>query len=766
MSPPPLGGASHCAPLFPLPLLAAPPRPPSLSSAHTRRRYRVRCAIHAAAARCIAALNRMYDSRLAAAAPLPFGAASHARIVEPDDHSSHFRWATATPSSRAQLRAVAHIMDHCAAWVLEARVWRPHGPERDTGALVSALTSPPPPPPTRTSTAPSPTPAAASAPVAHAAGRGPAPYFVDSPVVPLVADRVSLPEHLRPVPMLSVLPPDVAAAYSPASAERLMRPLTEVFALHFARHLRRPRVAGSRAEYVRLISRLMRLGMVGFTDSPLAVNGVFTVSKDDSSDRLIIDAQPANRLFVDPPPVSLPDPSHLVQLQVPAGCALFVGKSDLSNFYHHFGLPAWMQPFFALPPLTPAERASCGLPPHSGAFPMCLTMPMGWSHSVAIAQTAHEHMLYSTGALQPGDSIVRMQSPQVTAARALHGIEIDDFFLFSLSQSLAEAQLDRVLRAYAAFGFVVKQSKVVRPTSVPVKVLGLSIDGARARIALPVDSQAALVRGTQAALCADVVTGISLSRLLGHWTWVLLLRRPALAALQHVYRYCETARWRRFTLWPSVRRELETLLALLPLLTADLAAPCFHRAFASDASEEAAGVVSTALTPQLQSSLWPLCSARRHATAQCLLAGAARASQSPQPAQRALTPPPPPAGLDTYYSAVRSAPWRVDISHRWSAAEHINALELRGALLACHRALSYPSSISSRVFLLLDSAVAYFTLWKGRSSSPALLRIVRKVSALLLCSGVALQLGWLPSERNPADAPSRPRQTNHDAAGA
>jgi hypothetical protein len=393
---------------------------------------------------------------------------------------------------------------------------------------------------------------------------------------------------------------------------------------------------------------------------------------------------------------------------------------------------------------------------------MCLTMPMGWSHSVAIAQTAHEHMLYSTGALLPADSVVRMQSPLVSASRAIHGIEIDDWFIFSLSRELAAAQLDRVLHAYAAFGFVVKQSKVVRPTSAPVKVLGLSIEGSQARISLPPDSQAALIRGTLATLRADVVTGISLSRLLGHWTWVLLLRRPALAALQHAYRYCETARWRRFTLWPCVRRELATLLSLLPLLTANLAAPCFHRAFASDASEEAAGVVSTALTPELQHSLWPLCSARRHATAQCLLAAADRA---PADRPRPMVPTPPP-GLDTYYSAVRAAPWRVDISHRWAAAEHINALELRGALLACHRALSYPSSHSSRVFLLLDSAVAYFTLWKGRSSSPALLRIARKISALLLCSGVSLQLGWLPSELNPADAPSRPQQASHGSAAA
>jgi len=69
--------------------------------------------------------------------------------------------------------------------------------------------------------------------------------------------------------------------------------------------------------------------------------------------------------------------------------------------------------------------------------------------------------------------------------------------------------------------------------------------------------------------------------------------------------------------------------------------------------------------------------------------------------------------------------------------------------------LSYPSSLNRRVYLLLDSTVAFFSLWKGRSSSPALLLVLRKISALLLASGLSLLPGWVPSAVNPADAPSR-----------
>jgi hypothetical protein len=108
-----------------------------------------------------------------------------------------------------------------------------------------------------------------------------------------------------------------------------------------------------------------------------------------------------------------------------------------------------------------------------------------------------------------------------------------------------------------------------------------------------------------------------------------------------------------------------------------------------------------------------------------------------------------------FYSAVAAARWSTIVSSAWHAAEHINALELRAVLLSLHWLLSYPSAHSSRVYLLVDSTVALFALWKGRSSSPRLLVILRKISALLLASGTSLLPGWLPSAVNPADEPSR-----------
>jgi hypothetical protein len=581
----------------------------------------------------------------------------------------------------------------------------------------------------------------------------------------LIARRVALPDGtLHVVPMTKVLPPELSQVYaSELAGSALLRSAPERASLDVAAPLHRPRVAGSRSEYVRLVGRLLHCGMISWTSQPRAVNGVFTVGKDADSDRLIIDAQPANRCFVDCPPVELPDPSHLVQLQVPSGAQLFVGKSDLSNFYHHIGLPAWMQPYFALPSLTPEELASLGAPAGTSGplHPMCVTLPMGFSHAVFLAQQVHEHLVYNgpTPVLRREHSVLSMLSPQVTARSALHGIVIDDFFLFSLRRGLAERQLRRVLAAYRKAGFVVKESKVVMPTSEPVKVIGFEC--AASSLHLPLDSCLSLLAATFAVLRDGHVTGRGLAHLVGRWTWALLVRRPALSVLQHVYRFANVARGRRFRLWPCVRRELTALVGLLPLLRCQLDAPLHSTLLATDASEFGAGVVSTPLTPTLLQRAWPMLSSRRRVHLQTLLHADSAANPLLSPelqlsdSHRAALQQTQ-CWYASFYSDVLTARWSTLVSFAWrDPGEHINALELRTVLLAVRWLLSRPSSLNSRVCLLVDSTVTLYSLWKGRSSSPALRMVLRPLAALLLAGGLTLCPGWVPSEINPADGPSR-----------
>ena len=736
----------------------------------------------------------------------------------------HVRLCSPT-ASRAQARLILHLRDQCAAFVLKARLTSAHHCSDDdlnpsamdifqSYRFESAAEHPPPSDriigspdqhhsnshlhAARGRASDHQTSAAASAAIKFSVrpDRIEGPLYDDAmhalhslplnstfssaatAVVPLIAARVALPSSLNIVPLINVLPPEMAARYADApppvsanppaaAAPSLFRSSADVCALNLAFPLKPARIAGSRSEYCKLVLRMVQQGMLSFTAHPKAVNGVFTVGKDAESDRLIIDAQPANRLFVDSPHVSLPDPSHLVQLRLRKGCRMYVGKSDLSNYYHHLGLPKWMQPYFALPPLTAEELASLGLDP-SMNHPMCVTLPMGFSHAVLLAQSSHEHVVYSSGALRREDGLLRLSAPDVTADRAVHGIVIDDFFLFSLNRALALRIFNRVLAAYRAAGFVVKPSKVIEPTDQPVKVIGFmfehSAEDEHTTVSLASDACLDLARVTLASLARGQLTGLGLAHLIGRWTWCMLLRRPSLSALQHCYRYIEVADRRRFTLWPSVRRELWMLIGLLPLLHARLDVPTFKHAVATDASELGAGVVCSQVTPAMDRLIWQLCSSRAHATMQTLVNAAVNRDEcidevSSPVLHRALQ------HYSSFYSAVASARWSTIVSSAWHSPEHINALELRAVLLSLHWLLSYPSAHSSRVYLLVDSTVALFGLWKGRSSSPRLLVILRKISALLLASGMTLLTGWLPSAVNPADEPSRlksPQRSGHD----
>jgi hypothetical protein len=99
--------------------------------------------------------------------------------------------------------------------------------------------------------------------------------------------------------------------------------------------------------------------------------------------------------------------------------------------------------------------------------------------------------------------------------------------------------------------------------------------------------------------------------------------------------------------------------------------------------------------------------------------------------------------------------WSTAISSSWRRSQHINELELLSLLLTLRWVLSHPDSINRQLHVLVDSSSVYFGVNKGRSSSPRMLALLRRVAALTLASGVSVLTGWVPSTLNPADHASR-----------
>lgn len=521
--------------------------------------------------------------------------------------------------------------------------------------------------------------------------------------IPVIAAKVSLPSSVGSVDLTDLLPPDLAARYLQPSA--LLRPDAEV--------VKSPRILkfASSTEYQALVRHMHSINMLAFTTEPKVVNGFFGVPKDGDKIRLIIDARPANCRFVEPPKVELPTPDLLANLVAPTGKPFYAAKVDLDNFYHRLRLPVWMRPYFALPPVRAAD---VGLSGQYGAdtliHPCCTTLPMGWSHSVYVAQLAHEHMLNTCTGLRPTDRITAHSDLKLDRAR--HSVYIDDLILLGHDPVELTRLQDQYVSVAEAKGLVVKSSKLVRPSCEGVECVGLEVHGRRHEVGLRIDKLVSLCSETVEVLRAGHCSGFYLSRLVGKWTWAALVNRPLLSVFSSVYRFIECARTSVFSLWPSVARELATMVDLAPLMFCTLADQWFDRIVATDASEFGLGVVTAPLDSTKATDILDHHDPQQHT-------------------------------------------WSTIVSSTWRRPEHINVLEVRALTTAIKWILSFPSSVSRRVIVFMDSLVSIFSVSKGRSSSHMLLPRLRQVASLVLASGLRLYLRWVPSELNPADEPSR-----------
>lgn len=531
------------------------------------------------------------------------------------------------------------------------------------------------------------------------------------PVVPILSDRISLPDTGEAVDILDLLPPDVAARYAHPDPSLFLAPHERVRAP-------RVRTAASRPEWAALVRRLAARGMVEFTTQPRVVCGAHAVPKSDTTDRFIVDARPANTRFVESPEIKLPTPDLLARLVTDgrAGRQVHVAKVDLDNFYHRLRIPAWLRPYFAL---QSVRAGDVGLADRYGGadvvlHPCCATLPMGWSHSVYLAQMAHEHLLTTRTRLQPRDRITADTDARVDRMR--HQVYIDDLNIIGADRAEVQSAQDEYVAAIRTAGLVVKQSKVVAPSAGGVECVGLELNGTEHTVGLSGPKLARLCADTHTLASQRVATGLDVAHIVGRWTWACLAARPALAVFNSVYRFVECARARRFALWRSVALELRTICALAPLLFADLAAEWFDRAVATDASSSGQGVVVARATEREISGV---------------------------------------VDTDAVVAFAAERQWTPIVSSRWTRPEHINVLELRALTTAVRWVLTSARSQGARVFVLCDSRVVIGAATKGRSSSQPLLRRLRYLSALTLGSGVRLALSWVPTAHNPADECSR-----------
>lgn len=529
------------------------------------------------------------------------------------------------------------------------------------------------------------------------------PYCSPTTSVPLEVAKLALPETSHSVPLFSLLPDAVAREFADLGA--LMEPPTGPPP---------PAAAGATPrEYIQLVKLLYRRKMCVFTTQPRCVNGYFAVKKDEKRQRFIFDGRRLNAMLRRPPRVELPTPESFAALRFPPGEKIFAAKADLSNFYHYLRVPVAWRPWLCLPAVRACDVGRKGT---ALLYPALTRLPMGASFSVYLAQAAHRELLRSTS-LEATNEVSRGSARTVPTGAIRHGVVIDDVMILSTDKARVQSAFRSLLAAYRRVGLPVKESKLQRATCGDITLLGIVFNGTTRRYGLSRVKAHALVAQTQQWLRFGKCSGHQLRRLLGKWCWPLLLRRPAFSVLQTCYRYIHVARSRVFTLWPSVRKELAALCTLAPLLSCSLSPPLFRHLVATDACPSGKAVVCAQLPWKWAHNL---------------------------PCHPSIASPP-----------LEMQDWTTIAATRVLHDRHINALELSAVVLATYWLSSYPSSLGSTVVLLCDSMVALGTIWKGRSSSFALLPQLRRLAAVCLAGDVHLFPLYVASADNPADAPSR-----------
>jgi hypothetical protein len=95
------------------------------------------------------------------------------------------------------------------------------------------------------------------------------------------------------------------------------------------------------------------------------------------------------------------------------------------------------------------------------------------------------------------------------------------------------------------------------------------------------------------------------------------------------------------------------------------------------------------------------------------------------------------------------------ISCRARHQGHPGVLEAHAVKLAIEWCARSCDRLGHRIVLLVDAKAVLGAVAKGRSSAKTIKRIIARIGALCLATDTSLHLLYVPSEHNPADAPSR-----------
>ena len=521
------------------------------------------------------------------------------------------------------------------------------------------------------------------------------------------------------------------------------------------------------------VGDLFRAGMLKFCDKPKDLVTPFFVAKKDGRQRLIMDCRGVNMRFKPPPALALAAGYSWSQLQLGPTDKLHMAQSDIKDYFYALGLPEDLQPLFCLPGIPGYMLEQLGVPVDQRAglddadvcFPMLQVVPMGWNWAMWLAQRVHQHQSMVASGLSLDRILVdKMPAPDLADGTPVLIPYADNLNVAGISAEKVQQVKDRVVCHLRGLGFKVHEEL---DACTVANSLGFRIDGELGTVQ-PIPEKLFRVRLAFRWLSRrPKVSSKAVEKLLGHAVHFAMVRRELLSIFRGLYDFAAQHGNVRTRLPRGAAREAKWISELLQLCSTNLRKSWDTELTASDASLSGIAVCSRQVTLEEVSSLgtqkecWrfrsynPALCPRKHAgiTGKDVFSDVdtvkpvSGTTFDPFAINEEFMEVPP--GL------MEQKDWHVCFAVHMKFSEHITLLEGRGVLAGVRHKLRCTRAFGRRHVHLNDNLATVLIADKGRSSSYAMLRVCRRLAALILASGITLTTRWVPSELNVADHASR-----------
>ena len=532
-----------------------------------------------------------------------------------------------------------------------------------------------------------------------------------------------------------------------------------------------PLLKNNMGMYCNFVHDLFEAGMLDFTVRPRGLVTPFFVAKKSGKLRLILDCRETNRLFRRPPVLAAGTGASWSQIRIPDGEQLYVAQSDIKDYFYSLQLPSELRTLFCLPPIPGAllrhwkvNAEHCGsLDTDDWVHPMLRVVPMGWSWAMWLSQRVHQHQSQLGAGVSPDRVLVDGKpAPRLENGEVLLLPYADNLNVCGINAEAVQRAKDGAVARLRQVGLTVHEEMDANNIS---QSLGYMIDGSVGQVTPIPDRLHRVQLAFKWLSRRPRVTGKAVQRLLGHAVHFMMLKRELLSIPRHLYAFVQQANG-RCRLWCSAAVEARWIGELLPLCATDLRKQTSALLSASDASLSGIAVCTRTLDEQTVRAIGSYRERWR-------FKGRNPANRPRQTALEGLDPfvdvasvkpvgpvVEDPFELDNQFPDVPKAlldntDWSLRFSQRMVYSEHITLLEGRGIVASLRHKFRSTGQFHQHHVHLSDNLGMVLAVDKGRSSSPQLMGVCRRLACLLICTGSSLTCRWIPSELNIADAGSR-----------